>query len=1222
MRIVIDMQGAQTQSRFRGIGRYTLAFAQAILRNRGNHEIYLALSGLFPDTIEPICAAFEGLLPKNNICVWYSPGPVAENEPCNRIRRENAELVREAFLESLEPNIIHISSLFEGYLDDAVTSMGRFDSKTLISVTHYDLIPLLNPDQYLSPYPRYSDFYFRKIQWLKQASCYLAISAYAEHEGRQRLRPSIGRFFNVSSAIESKFRPLIISNDEASRIVSKYGIHHSYLLYTGGIDARKNIIRLIDAYASLDKSLRSNHQLLIAGEICPDGIDILKHQASSAGLLPEELIFTGYISDEELIRLYNLCKLFVFPSWHEGFGLPALEAMACGAPVIGANTSSLPEVIGLGEALFDPMNVPEIATKIEQALTDDAFRNLLRLNGLRQAKLFSWDETAIQAISAWEKSYVESHSNSQNKLISWAQLSANLAEIYQRLTKQISSNFENNCGQTYDEIRRLAACIEQNETQVAAIARISRTNELPDKILWRIEGPFDSSYSLALVNREIARALSGLGHRIVLHSTEGPGDISPNEEFLAENPDLAKMHRRSTLVSQAQSDVTSRNLYPPRVEDIDCRLCLLHAYGWEESGFPAPWADSFNLYLQGITVMSEHVRKLLIDNGITVPITTCGIGVDHWERIKADVSIEIKGRSFRFLHVSSCFPRKGVDALLHAYGKAFSIRDDVSLVIKTFQNPHNQVHLWLSEASAGNPDYPDVVILEEDYTDAQLKGIYQQCHALVAPSRCEGFGLPMAEAMLSGLPVITTGWSGQLDFCTHETSWLIDFSFQPAATHFNLFSSVWAEPNISHMTELMREIFHATEQEKLKRISAGRRLLQERFSWTHVAERLVSAARERSQFKQHVKPRIGWVTTWNTRCGIADYSEHLLRHLPDTIKVFAPHTNQPARQDNENVCRCWNLGDGDSLECLTRAIDDAGVNALVLQFNYGLFNLTELNNMLVRFIDSGVIVILMLHSTKDPLHAPQKRLVDLLPALSRCHRVLVHSPNDLNNLMTYGLMRNVAIFPHGILDFKPDVRVSDNILESFVIASYGFFLPHKGLFELIEAISILRDQGEPVNLRMFNAEYPIIESAVLIKQAKDLVAQRGLNNCVEIITDYLDENDGLAGLSEVDLIVFPYQESGESSSAAVRHGIASGSAVAVTPLPIFDDVKGAVHQLPGMNAHQLASGILELRHKMASSDPLIADQVECSILWRNQHYFSILAPRLLNIISALINESR
>ena len=146
MRIVIDMQGAQTESRFRGIGRYTLSFAQAVVRNRGEHEVILALSGLFPDTIDPIRAAFNDLLPQENIRIWQAPGPVLEAYPGNDSRREVAELIREAFLASLQPNVIHISSLFEGYVDNAVTSIGCFDRTTPVSVALYDLIPLLDPD--------------------------------------------------------------------------------------------------------------------------------------------------------------------------------------------------------------------------------------------------------------------------------------------------------------------------------------------------------------------------------------------------------------------------------------------------------------------------------------------------------------------------------------------------------------------------------------------------------------------------------------------------------------------------------------------------------------------------------------------------------------------------------------------------------------------------------------------------------------------------------------------------------------------------------------------------------------------------------------------------------------------------------------------------------------------------------------------------------------------
>ena len=402
MRIVIDMQGAQTESRFRGIGRYTMSFAQAIVRNRGEHEVFLALSGLFPNTIEPIRAAFDGLLSQENIRVWYTPGPVQEEYPDNDARREVAELIREAFLASLAPDVIHISSLFEGYVDDAVASIGRFDRSTPVSVSLYDLIPLLNPDHYLKPNPRYAQYYLRKVEHLKKAAVYLAISEFTRQEGLAHLDAPESRIVNVATAIEPCFQPLRVNGDVAAQLRQKFGLTRPFILYTGGADERKNLPRLIQAFAALPAPLRAGHQMLLAGKMPQGEITHLQHQAKSAGLNPDGLCFTGYVTDEELVQLYNLCKLFVFPSWHEGFGLPALEAMACGAPVIGANTSSLPEVIALDEAMFDPLDVAAIAAKMAQALENDAFRAKLREHGLQQARRFSWDESAKRAIVAWE----------------------------------------------------------------------------------------------------------------------------------------------------------------------------------------------------------------------------------------------------------------------------------------------------------------------------------------------------------------------------------------------------------------------------------------------------------------------------------------------------------------------------------------------------------------------------------------------------------------------------------------------------------------------------------------------------------------------------------------------------------------------------------------------------------------------------------------------------
>lgn len=403
MRIVLDLQGTQSESRFRGIGRYTMAFSMALAKNSGNNEIWLALNGLFPETVEAIKADFDGLIPKEHIIVFEVPCPIKEIDSTNYWRARAAERLREAFLSRLKPDIVHISSLFEGLGNNVVSSIGVLEKYCINSVTLYDLIPFFNQQMYLNTKER-KNWYFRKIAYLKKGDLLLAISEYSAKEAADFLSIPQEKVINVYAGTDDCFRPLEISDDIERKVRLGLGINkNKFIFYFGGIDTHKNLNSLIEAFSLLDSNIKNDYQLVIAGKISREYKESLLYTATKNRLSASQIVFTGYIDNDDIVILCNLCALFVFPSLYEGFGLPPLEAMACGAPVIASDTSSIPEVIGFKDALFDPKNPASIAGKINEVITNESFRKTLKEHGLRQAKKFSWDLSAKIALDAFEE---------------------------------------------------------------------------------------------------------------------------------------------------------------------------------------------------------------------------------------------------------------------------------------------------------------------------------------------------------------------------------------------------------------------------------------------------------------------------------------------------------------------------------------------------------------------------------------------------------------------------------------------------------------------------------------------------------------------------------------------------------------------------------------------------------------------------------------------------
>lgn len=827
MRIIIDLQSCQSGSRLGGIGRYSSELAKAMLRNARGHEILLVMNSLLRTPAEEVRASFSNLIPQDKIKIFTVPAGIGEfGNTSTKVRA--AEILREAFISSLKPDVVHVSSLFEGLHEEIVTSVGALFPSERTAVTLYDLIPLAQREKYLTS-KESVNHYFEKIKNLKRAGLLLSISDYSRLEAIDMLPFDSEKIINISSAADERFRPINVDGDKARELLKKYDINRDFLMYTGSFDQRKNHRNLIQAFGMVPSHVRQGRQLLIVGNGWDGVYQELRNVAKTSGLRENEVVFAGHVADDELLLLYNLCELFVFPSLAEGFGLPALEAMSCGTATIVSNCTSLPEVVGWFEAEFDPRKPQSIAQTITQVLSDKSFKEKLREHGLKQSKKFSWDESARRAIDGFE-------------------------------------------------------------------SQLERTKLNPSD-----------------------------------HNTH--------------------------------------------------------------------------------SVRKKSINKLSVLSGIAT------------------------------------------------------------------------------------------------LSDESLHEI----------SRCIGLN-------------------------EHQA-------------------------------------------------------------------RVISAISQH----QNTSLRMGWVSTWNTRCGIAAYSQFLIERIKTTVSIFAPETDWSLQPDSINVKRCWKAGHDDDLTKLYRAIRAANIKVLMIQFNYGFFEFTAFNIFLQKLKASSIRVFVTFHSTSDP--SESKRLSSLAGGLSTCENLFVHTMTDFEKLSKLGLPNNIKFLPQGVIENKSGTNIkSQASTNTTIIATYGFALPHKGLKEVLESFSILiKDSTLNYHLLLVNAEYPASVSSDLIAELTNQATQLGINHQVNIISDYLTDEQSLAYLSTAHLIVYAYQNTGESSSAAVRMGLASKSPVLVTPLTIFDDVKDSVHCLKGFHANEIADGLKKTLASIKVGSPDAIRITNNAALWRSAHRFSNIADYILEI---------
>jgi glycosyltransferase involved in cell wall biosynthesis len=236
----------------------------------------------------------------------------------------------------------------------------------------------------------------------REAAQVIALSDYARNDIISSYHINPENVSVIPLAAPAHFRP-VKDEGELQRVRQTYGIEGDYILSVGAIQPRKNLSRLVAAYSRLRRARPEVKlpQLVLVGKcawLYDETLRTIKELEVS-----NSVILTGYVPEADLPMLYSGALCFVYPSYFEGFGLPPLEAMKCGAPVIVGNKTSLPEVVGDAGLLVDPFEVDEIASAIQKVITDSDLRAHLRAKGLERASLFDWQETARQTLGVYEK---------------------------------------------------------------------------------------------------------------------------------------------------------------------------------------------------------------------------------------------------------------------------------------------------------------------------------------------------------------------------------------------------------------------------------------------------------------------------------------------------------------------------------------------------------------------------------------------------------------------------------------------------------------------------------------------------------------------------------------------------------------------------------------------------------------------------------------------------
>jgi len=379
MRIAIDYRSALSQRV--GVGRYTHNLVRSLSRLDQENE-YILFSFLLKGYRSRILAASA---PGSNFTLLSAPIPTRMTRfLANRLSIPIEKLIGHC-------DIAHFPEPYP------------FRSRVgKVIVTVHDVSFELMPEMFT----RDTVSIFRKQMEvvLRRADEIVAVSERTKKDLMDLYGIDCGKIHVVLHGVEESFRPMK-EGEGLGEVRDRYGLPEKFVLQVGTLEPRKNHKRLLEAYRLMCEKHTAEHSLVICGKRGWLDEDIYK--AAGGPGLEGKVAFTGYVSDEELPFIYNLASAVVYPSLYEGFGLPVIEGMACGRPVLTSSRGAMAEVAGEAALFVDPEDVDEMADGLRRLLYDEPLRERLIKAGLERAARFTWEETARQTLAVYRHSAVD-----------------------------------------------------------------------------------------------------------------------------------------------------------------------------------------------------------------------------------------------------------------------------------------------------------------------------------------------------------------------------------------------------------------------------------------------------------------------------------------------------------------------------------------------------------------------------------------------------------------------------------------------------------------------------------------------------------------------------------------------------------------------------------------------------------------------------------------------